>query len=101
MGKEEKEEKTESEVVNNGQQESVLHNDETKVGVKEAANEVPTDAGKVSEKGKKKKTKKKKEENEKDEKCEKEEKGGEEEEKGGGGDAETEEQVKHERKKEG
>ena len=79
--KEEKEEKTESEVVNNGQQESVLHNDETKVGVKEAANEVPTDAGKVSEKGKKKKTKKKKEENEKDEKCEKEEKGGEEEEK--------------------
>jgi len=79
--KEEKEEKTESEVVNNGQQESVLHNDETKVGVKEPANEVPTDAGKVSEKGKKKKTKKKKEENEKDEKYEKEEKGGEEEEK--------------------
>merc|ERR1712203_1104252 len=73
--------KVNDEVVNNGQQESVLHNDETKMGVKEPANEVPTDAGKVSEKGKKKKTKKKKEENEKDEKYEKEEKGGEEEEK--------------------
>jgi len=58
-------EKEESDVLKNGQQESGLHND-TKVGVgKEPANEVPTNGGKVTEKGKKKKAKdaKKKDEN--------------------------------------
>jgi len=56
--KEEKEEemKEESDVVKNGEQESVLHND-TKVGGKEPANELPTNGGKVTEKGKKKKAK--------------------------------------------
>jgi len=56
--KEEKEEemKEESDVVKNGEQESVLHND-TKVGGKEPANELPTNGGKVTEKGKKKKDK--------------------------------------------
>merc|ERR1719397_1308582 len=39
-----------------GEQESVLHND-TKVGGKEPANELPTNGGKVTEKGKKKKDK--------------------------------------------
>merc|ERR1712032_382053 len=51
-GKEEKEEeekemKEESDVVKNGEQESVLHND-TKVGGKETANELPTNGGKVT-----------------------------------------------------
>merc|ERR1712032_1543156 len=39
-----------------GEQESVLHND-TKVGGKETANELPMNGGKVTEKGKKKKAK--------------------------------------------
>merc|ERR1712222_172367 len=56
MGEEEKEMKEESDVVKNGEQESVLHND-TKVGGKETANELPTNGGKVTEKGKKKKAK--------------------------------------------
>jgi len=52
---EEKEEEMKEESdVENGEQESVLHND-TKVGGKEPANELPTNGGKVTEKGKKKK----------------------------------------------
>jgi len=81
-GKEEKEEeekemKEESDVVKNGEQESGLHND-TKVGGKEPTNEVPTNGGKVTEKGKKKKAKnaKKEDENEKEgERNEEEEEG--------------------------
>jgi len=60
----EKEVKEKSDVVKNGTQESGLHND-TKVGGKEPANELSTDGGKVTEKGKKKKAKgaKKKDDN--------------------------------------
>merc|ERR1711874_418422 len=63
--KEEKEVKEESDVVKNGEQESSLHNDTKVGGSKEPANEVPTDGGKVTEKGKKKKAKdaKKKDDN--------------------------------------
>merc|ERR1712037_268597 len=54
----EKEEvKEESDVVKNGTQESGLHNDTKVGGGKEAANELSTDGGKVTEKGKKKKAK--------------------------------------------
>merc|ERR1712192_295350 len=54
---EEKEMKEKSDVVKNGEEESGLHND-TKVGGKEPANELQTNAGgKVTEKGKKKKAK--------------------------------------------
>merc|ERR1711990_1124755 len=59
------EEKGESDVVKNGEQESSLHNDTKVGGGKEAANELSTDGGKVTEKGKKKKAKgaKKKDDN--------------------------------------
>merc|ERR1712181_98039 len=54
--------KEKSDVVKNGEEESVLHND-TKVGGKEPANELQANAGgKVTEKGKKKKAKEAKKE---------------------------------------